>query len=122
MDYIHVKDMQFYGFHGVLPEETTLGQRFRVNVSLAVDLHKAGTTDALDYTVNYAEVYALTRAIVEGEPFQLIEAVAEAIASRILDDFSKQVHGVKVEVIKPDPPIQGHLREVAVEITRGVFQ
>lgn len=113
--------MQFYGFHGVLPAETTLGQRFRVNVSLAVDLQKAGTTDDLAHTVNYAEVYVATRTIVEGQPYKLIEAVAEAIASSILRDYSPQVLGVKVEVIKPDPPIQGNLREVAVQITRGVF-
>lgn len=66
MDYIHLKDMQFYGYHGVLAAETTLGQRFRANVSLAVDMTKAGETDDLSYTVNYAEVYALCRDIVEG--------------------------------------------------------
>lgn len=56
MDYIHLKDMQFYGYHGVLAAETTLGQRFRANVSLAVDMTEAGATDDLTYTVNYAEV------------------------------------------------------------------
>lgn len=121
MDYIHLKDMEFYGFHGVLPEETKLGQRFRVNVSLAVDVKVAGETDELEHTVNYAEVYDLTREIVAGKPFKLIEALAETIASRILKSYTEQVKGVRVELIKPDPPIPGHLREVAVEITRGQF-
>lgn len=121
MDYIHLKDMQFYGYHGVLMEETKIGQRFRANVSIAVDMKKAGETDELDNTVNYAEVYALTREIVEGKPYKLIEALVEAIATRILSAYSEQVKGVRVELIKPDPPIQGYYREVSVEITRGQF-
>lgn len=121
MDYIHLKDMQFFGFHGVLPEETKLGQRFRANVSIAVDMTKAGETDELQYTVNYAEVYVLTRDIVEGKPFKLIEALVEEIATRILSTYPELVKGVRIELIKPDPPIQGYYREVSVEITRGQF-
>ncbi|MBB5149527.1 MULTISPECIES: dihydroneopterin aldolase [Ureibacillus] len=121
MDYIHLRDMQFYGYHGVLPEETMLGQRFRVTVSLAVNTKKAGETDDLQYTVNYVEVYELCKSIMEGEPFQLIEAAAETIASSILQKYEGQVFGCKVELIKPDPPIPGHYKEVAVEIVRGHY-
>lgn len=119
MDYIHLRDVEFYGYHGVLEAETTLGQRFRVTLKLAVDLKEAGQTDDLNKTVSYAEVYELTKEIVEGKPYKLIEAVAEKIAQTILSTFTNQVKGVQVEVIKPDPPIPGHYREVAVEITRG---
>lgn len=121
MDYIHVKDMQFYGYHGVLAAETTLGQRFRANVSLAVDMTKAGETDDLNQTVNYAEVYALCRDIVEGESFKLIEALVTKIANSILETYSEKVKGVRVELIKPDPPIHGYYKEVSVEITRGDY-
>lgn len=121
MDYIHVKDMQFYGTHGVLPEETVLGQRFRANVSLAVDMKKAGETDDLNETVSYVGVYDICQQVIEGKPYKLIEAVAETVASRILTTYAGQVFGVKVEIIKPDPPIRGHYKEVAVEITRGTF-
>lgn len=121
MDYIHLRDMQFYGYHGVLAEETRLGQRFRVTVSLAANTKKAGETDKLQYTVNYVEVFELCKNIVEGEPFQLIEAVAESIASAILEKYDGQVFGCKVELIKPDPPIPGHYKEVAVEIVRGNY-
>lgn len=121
MDYIHVKDMQFYGTHGVLPEETILGQRFRANVSLAVDIKKAGETDDLNETVSYVGVYDICQQVIEGKPYKLIEAVAETVANRILSEYEGQVFGVKVEIIKPDPPIRGHYKEVAVEITRGTF-
>ncbi|KXH86805.1 dihydroneopterin aldolase [Sporosarcina sp. HYO08] len=121
MDYIHVNDMAFYGYHGVLPEETKLGQRFRVTVSLAVDLSEAGKTDDLQFTVNYAEVYQICQSIVEGEPVKLIETLAESIAQRILQAFEDKVIGVRVVLIKPDPPIPGHYASVSVDITRGCF-
>lgn len=121
MDYIHLRDMQFFGYHGVLPEEKVLGQRFRANVSLAVDIKRAGETDELDDTVSYVGVYDICKEIIEGKPYKLIEAVAETIATRILMQYEGQVFGCRVEVVKPDPPIPGHYKEVAVEITRGRF-
>ncbi|MFS0577322.1 dihydroneopterin aldolase [Sporosarcina sp. 179-K 3D1 HS] len=122
MDYIHLNEMQFFGYHGVLPEETRLGQRFRATVTLALDLSEAGKTDDLEKTVNYAEVYSICKSVVEGKPFKLIESVAEQIADEILYNFGDQVLGVRVMLVKPDPPIHGHYASVAVEITRGRFE
>lgn len=122
MDYIHLNEMEFYGYHGALPEETKLGQRFRLTVSLATNLEEAGKTDNLDKTVNYAEVYERCKEIVEGEPKKLIEAVAEVIAENLLNSYSDKVTGVRVVLIKPDPPIAGHYASVSVDITRGNFK
>lgn len=122
MDYIHLNEMAFYGYHGVLPEETKLGQRFGLTVSLATDLSAAGKSDDLDKTVNYAEVYDICRGIVEGEPVKLIEAVAEKVANAILNEYPEKVSGVRVVLIKPDPPIAGHYASVSVDITRGLFK
>lgn len=121
MDYIYLNDMAFYGYHGALPEENVLGQMFRITVTLATDLKQAGETDDLQATVNYAEVYELCKEVAEGPAFQLIEAVAEKIATRILDTYSPQVKGCKVLVVKPTPPIRGNYDSVAVEITRGTL-
>ncbi|WP_391118882.1 dihydroneopterin aldolase [Psychrobacillus sp. L3] len=121
MDYIHLNDLEFYGYHGVLPEETKLGQIFRVTITLACDLKKAGETDDLAETVNYAEVFELCKEIVEGKPYLLIEAVAEKIAGRILKDYEAKVTGCRIQLVKPNPPIVGHYASVAVDITRGVL-
>lgn len=121
MDYIHLNEMEFYGYHGALPEEKKLGQRFRVTVSLATNLQEAGRTDNLDKTVNYAEVYELCKMIVEGEPVKLIETIAEIIARGIMESFPDKVSGVRVILVKPDPPIPGHYASVSVDITRGRF-
>ncbi len=110
--------MEFYGFHGVFPEENRLGQRFAIDLTVEAELSEAGKNDDLNASVNYAELYEICRNIVEGRPFKLIEAVAEKIAAACLEQFPK-IERVTVTVIKPDPPIQGHFQSVAVEITRS---
>jgi 7,8-dihydroneopterin aldolase/epimerase/oxygenase len=117
LDKIYVNRMEFYGHHGVFPEENRLGQRFAVDLSVSIDLKKAGETDELEYSVNYGELYSVCKEIVEGKPYKLVEAVAENIASNVLTGFPL-ISEVTVKVIKPDPPIPGHYRSVAVEITR----
>ena len=109
--------MVFFGYHGVFPEETKLGQRFIVDLDVFCSLQKAGITDDLNFSVSYADLYSLCQEIVEGQPFKLIEAVAERIASSILEKYFL-IQEVTVKVIKPDPPIPGHYQSVSVEITR----
>jgi 7,8-dihydroneopterin aldolase/epimerase/oxygenase len=110
--------MEFYGYHGVLPEETVLGQRFSVDLTVDVDLKRAGLTDDLQESISYVDLYQVCKEVVEGEPYKLIEAVAEKIAQQILDQFAK-VEQVTVKVVKPNPPIHGHYQFVAVEIVRS---
>ena len=117
MDKIFLNEMEFYGYHGVLPEETRLGQRFRVNVIAETDFQAAALADDLEQTVSYAEIYSLCKEIVEEQTYKLIEAVAENIAASILAAFVR-IERITVRVIKPDPPIPGHYHSVAVEITR----
>lgn len=118
IDKIYVNGMEFYGYHGVFKEETKLGQRFRVDLVVELDLKKAGETDSLEHSVNYASLYKVCQDIVEGQPYKLVESVAEKIATKILAGFSL-ISDCTVKVIKPDPPIPGHYKEVAVEIRRG---
>lgn len=117
MDKIFVNRMEFYGNHGVFPEEKKLGQRFAVDLTAHLDLQKAGQTDKLEHSVNYGELYRICREIVEGEPVNLVETLASRIAARLLKEFPL-ISEVTVKVIKPDPPIPGHYQSVAVEITR----
>ncbi|MRX72982.1 dihydroneopterin aldolase [Bacillus lacus] len=118
MDKIVVDGMEFYGYHGVYKEENKLGQRFRADVTVETDLKKAGETDDLAFTVNYADIYKICRDIIEGKPYKLVEAAAEAISRKILDSFPS-VQYCTIKLIKPDPPIPGYYKEVAVVIRRG---
>lgn len=117
-DEILLEGMRFYGFHGVHPEERRLGQRFVVDVALAVSLQGAGESDDLEETVSYSAVFAEIRRVVEGEPRQLIEAVAEEIAAAVLA-LDGRVQRVRVRVAKPEAPVKGSVLDaVAVRITR----
>jgi dihydroneopterin aldolase len=119
VDEILLEGMRFYAYHGVNSEERTLGQRFTVDVVMAVDLRRAGESDNLADTVSYSTVYKLVRGIVEGEPRNLIEAVAEAIAAAILAAFPA-VTRVIVTVRKPEVPMKGSMLDAAgVRITRS---
>src|SRR4051794_38046090 len=109
--------MSFYGYHGVFPEEGKLGQRFKVDLVLEADLQPAGKTDDLDKTVNYADIYHLTKEIIEGPPKKLIESLTETLAQAILETF-ELIYSCQVKIIKPDPPIPGHYDSVAIEMTR----
>jgi 7,8-dihydroneopterin aldolase/epimerase/oxygenase len=117
MDTMTLKGMQFFGYHGVFAEENKLGQRFGVELELDLDLRKAGQSDDLEETINYAELHALTKKIVEGPPFKLIEALANAIASKVLDTYTI-INEVAVRVTKPHPPFDIHFDGVVIELRR----
>lgn len=116
MDKVFLREMTFYAYHGAFPEENRLGQRFTVDLQLGLDLRAAGQSDDLQQTVNYAEVYEVVRREVEGAPVKLVEALAEQIVKRLFAAFP--VTDITIRLMKPDPPIPGHLRAVGVEITR----
>lgn len=117
MDKIFLNGLTFYGYHGLFPEENHLGQRFIVDLELELNLQKAGHSDDMNQSINYGEVYQLTKAIVEGESHKLIETVAEIISKRLFNEF-ELLEACKVKVIKPDPPIPGYYESVGVEIYR----
>ncbi len=116
-DRILLAGMVFVGHHGALAAERELGQRFVVDVEMAVDLLAAGRSDDLAETVDYGTVYEQVRDIVEGPACNLIETVAELIAGTILDRHPR-VETILVKVAKPEVRLGGVLAGSAVEITR----
>ena len=116
-DRIILEGMQLYGYHGANPEERAQGQQFVVDLAVELDLSGPGDSDRLEDTVSYTRLFRAVRAVLEGESKNLLEATAQAIATRILDEFP--VNSVHVCVKKPRPPIRGSVIEnAAVEIYR----
>jgi dihydroneopterin aldolase len=117
-DRILLEGMVFHGRHGTLPAERELGQPFVVDVELRLDLRPAGLSDDLAQTVDYGEVHRRTREIVEGEPVNLTETVAERIAVAVLEDHPA-VEAIRVKVSKTHVRLGGTvLSGSAVEILR----
>ncbi|MDF2936551.1 MAG: dihydroneopterin aldolase, partial [Paenibacillaceae bacterium] len=107
MDRMVLNGMEFFGYHGVFPEENKLGQRFYIDVEMFLDLQEAGRADDISLTVNYAEVYGTVKGIAEGPPFRLIEALAERVASDLLQTYTS-IYEIAVRVTKPHPPFETH--------------
>lgn len=116
-DRIVLAGMTFQARHGVNDWEKVEAQRFDVDVELVLDVQPAGLDDDLARTIDYRGVYETTRQIVESTTFNLIEALAEAIAHEVLGGHD-QVQEVVVRVRKPDVRLGGPLDYAAVEIRR----
>ncbi|HEY2917282.1 MAG TPA: dihydroneopterin aldolase [Candidatus Limnocylindrales bacterium] len=116
-DRIVLANLAFTARHGVEPREKTELQRFELDVELELDLAPAGRADDLAMTANYAEVDDVVRAIVEGPPFDLLEALAETIAAAVLAS-QPLADAAVVRVRKPEVRLGGPLDHAAVEIRR----
>ena len=109
--------MQLYGYHGANPEEKSLGQPYTVDLAVELDLTKPGASDRLEDTVSYPQLFRAVQEVLEGESKNLLEAMAQAIASKVLAQFP--VIAVRVCLKKPRPPIRGSvIKNAAVEIYR----
>lgn len=117
MDKIIMKNLSFFGYHGVLEEENILGQKFFIDIELYTDLKKAGLSDCVGDTIHYGEVYNEVRNIVENKKFKLLEALGENIAITILDKFSK-VNEICIKIRKPEAPVNGIFDYFGIEIRR----
>ena len=120
MDTIFIEAIEFYGYHGLFDEEQTVGHRYVVDVELSTDTRKAGATDNLDDTIDYAAVARRIAAIGAAEKHRLIEALAERLASVILQEFSAEA--VRIRLKKISPPFNVIARSVGVDIQRARTQ
>lgn len=104
MDRVFLRQAQFVGFHGILPEERQRGQRFIVDLELFLDTRTAALSGSLDDTVDYGDLFALVREWMEGKPFDLLETLAETITSAIANRFPS-VTAIRLSIAKPEAPI-----------------
>jgi 7,8-dihydroneopterin aldolase/epimerase/oxygenase len=113
-DKITLMGLKAKGHHGVFDFERANGQDFVVDVVLELDLARAAETDDVRDTVHYGELAEQLIAVIEGEPVNLIETLAERLANVCLEKTRK----VTVTVHKPQAPIPHEFTDVAVTITR----
>ena len=103
-----------FGYHGNKPAERKLGQTFTADLEVTLDTRKATATDRVEDTISYPVLEKTARQILEGEPANLLETVAERIAIAILKH--REVIQVTVRVSKR-PPLP-NLNAFTVQITR----
>jgi dihydroneopterin aldolase len=117
MDKIIIRDLEVYAYHGVNPEEKTLGQLFLVSTEISAELEHAALTDDLSSTIDYGRVCGDIEEALTGATYDLIEAAALTVIRTIFRRHPA-ARAVKVRLKKPWAPLKRHLRYVAVEMER----
>ena len=118
-DRLSLIGMRFDARHGVHDWEKDTAQPFEVDLVLHADLGPAAERDELAATADYGELHEVVRGIVEGRSFDLIEALAGAIANAALAATDPAiVDAVEVRVRKPKAPIDGAFDSVEAALLR----
>ena len=115
MDRIYIKDMLVRCVIGVTDEERREKQDVVINVTLHADLGRAGKTDDIADSVDYRAVKKRILRLVEASRFNLVEALAEAIAGTCLED--ERV--LQADVLVEKPGALRFARSVGVEVSRS---
>lgn len=114
LDRVTLSGIAAHGRHGVFDFEREQGQRFVVDVTCLLDLKPAAASDDLDLTIDYGTLAQAIVADIEGDPLNLIEALADRIATTCLR--ARPVRSVEVTVHKPQAPVPVEFADVAVTL------
>lgn len=114
---ISINNAEYFAYHGVRPEERTLGGRYQVDIDIYYNATQAVVSDNINDTINYEEVLFLLNEYMNGsEPYELIETLAHDVATATLDRFDA-ARQVTVRVRKLNVPLQQVLDYVESEVT-----
>ena len=117
MDRITLSSMRFECLLGATEEERTFPQLVEIDLVLEADLSAAAASDALADTVDYGPLVELTEQIVEGSGYNLLEGLAGALATGVLQR-SATVRAVTVRVRKLAVPMDVSMDHAEVELRR----
>lgn len=117
MDRIHLEGIEFYGFHGVPAAERETGHRYRVDVTMELDLRDAAAADDVGLTVDYGEAASRLVDLGTGPSVRLVETLADRMCERLLTEYPR-IHAVAIRVAKIHPPVPLQVASAAVELRR----
>jgi|SRR5580698_7428465 dihydroneopterin aldolase len=100
MDRIAIHDLRARGRHGWTSEERSTRQALRIDLELDIDLQRAGTSDDLADTVDYAAVHRRIVEIVETSSHALLERLGAAILDAIFED--RRIAHADLRIAKPE--------------------
>lgn len=112
--YIFLKGIRCYAYHGVAPQETLIGNEYTIDLKLKTDIGKAGRTDEVADTVNYAEVYEVVKREMD-IPSKLLEHIGHRIVERLFEAFP-QVEEIELSLAKRNPPMGADIESAGIEL------
>jgi len=116
-DRVSVRNLRLRGRHGVLPEESRLGQEFQFDIDCAIDASVCAAEDDYTKAVCYASLCQIVRDVSDGGPFRLVETLADRVAGEILARHAPVIEAV-VTIRKPAAPIEAQFDWVGVTVER----
>ena len=112
--YICLDNLRFHSYHGVLPQERTVGNDYTVSARIKYDISRAMATDRVEDTLNYAEVFGLISREMAVPGF-LIESVAGRIGDSLFRRFPA-IEEMELRIIKINPPMGADCAGAGVEV------
>ena len=117
-DSIFVRGLALHAYHGVMQHEAKVGQTFRLDFDLDIDLSAASRSDKLKDTVSYDMAVKTASEAFCTRRYRLVEAAAGAVAEALLDRCPG-VRAVRITVHKPHAPIAATFDDVGVTVERS---
>lgn len=112
--YILLENIRFFAYHGVAPQETTVGNEFVVSLRLKTGIARAMESDDVADTVNYAEIHQAVKEEMD-IPSKLLEHVAGRIVRRLFNDFPT-IESIDLKLSKRNPPMGADIETAGVEV------
>jgi len=117
-DAVFGSGLALHAYHGVMQHEAKIGQTFRLDRVLDIDLSEASRSDKLAHTVGYDQVVEVASRAFCARRYKLVETAAGAVAGALLERF-RQVKSVRITVHKPHAPIAASFADVGVTLVRA---
>lgn len=111
---INIEGIKLYAFHGCLEEEAKIGANYIVDVYMTTDFTKAAVSDDLKETIDYCAIYEISKKQMAIRS-KLIEQVCKRIFDEVASEF-KSLSSLRVKVTKLNPPMNGNVENVSVEM------
>lgn len=115
MDIVYISELEIKTIIGVYDWEREVRQVVKLDLEMGCDIQKAANSDNIEHTLDYHQIADRITAFVEQSKFQLVETMAENIASIVLKEFN--VSWLKLRLGKPKAV--SNSKEVGVIIERG---
>ena len=116
LDTLTLTGLEVFAHHGVFDFERADGQTFLLDLVVWLDTVGAAAGDDLAQTLHYGELAVEVAEAAAAEPVDLIETLAERIATLVL--AHPVARRVSVTVHKPNAPIPVPFADVSITIVR----
>ncbi|AER40627.1 MAG: dihydroneopterin aldolase [Flavobacteriales bacterium] len=111
MGKIILENIKLFGYHGCIPEESSIGSYYRVNIEVELDFYQASISDDLSKTIDYVHLYRIVK-----EEMAINSKLLEHLAHRIIQRINKidLVQSTRIKICKENHPLKNNVDKICV--------